>query len=230
MKSNLTRRQMMAITSKAVLAGSLFPTISPARDGVFSNQIGAVVGEPVAAKVGEQFLADGANAIDAAVATALAATITSPGKCGVGGYGGHAIIGLANGKVTAIDFNSTAPAAAHEDMFPLDANGNVKGKINVFGWLAAAVPGTLAGLELALNRYGTRSFREVVGPAIQLCEEGVHIRKESVQQAALDASKNNAAPKSPQTTTDPKQQNLPLAKLLRTLAERNSTDSFYRGF
>src|SRR5688572_13015581 len=66
---------------------------------------GAVAGDPIAAKLGETILHDGGNAIDAAIASAFAACICSPSKCGLGGYGGHAIIGLAGGKkIVAIDF------------------------------------------------------------------------------------------------------------------------------
>ena len=78
-------------------------------------------------------------------------------------------------KITAIDCNSAAPAAARPDMFPLGEDGKVRGKINEYGWLAAGVPGTLAGLQLALDRYGSRSFRELAGPAIRLAEEGFPI-------------------------------------------------------
>ncbi|MBA4149897.1 MAG: gamma-glutamyltransferase [Verrucomicrobia bacterium] len=225
----ITRRDMLSLTAKAAVAGALLPNLSFAREERSSTLSGAVVGEPVAAKIGERFLADGANAIDAAIATAFASSITSPGKCGVGGYGGHAIIALANGRVTAIDFNSSAPAAARDDMFPLDDKGNVKGKINVQGWLAAGVPGVLAGMDLILKRYGTRPLSDVLAPAIELCEGGVRVTKESAREAALDASKNDASPDSIQKGSATNQQNLPLAKMLRTLAGRNSTESFYRG-
>lgn len=229
MNPSVTRRQMISLTAKAVVTGAMLPDLSFAEDKPQSSSIGAVVGEPVAAKIGEKFLANGANAIDAAIATAFAATITSPGKCGVGGYGGHAIVALADGRVRAFDFNSPAPAAAREDMFPLDEKGNVKGKVNVQGWLAAGVPGVMAGMELILKRYGTRSFSDVLRPAIELCEAGVQVAKETKREAELDASRNDASPDSVQKGPSAQQRNLPLAKLLRTLAERNSSDSFYRG-
>src|SRR4051812_47633400 len=120
----LTRRRMLELTGQAVIAGAIAPQIGRARDENSAAASGAIVGDPIAAKVGEKILADGGNAIDAAIAAAFAAGICSPSKCGVGGYGGHAIIGLAGGrKITAIDFNSTAPAAARADMFPLDEKG-----------------------------------------------------------------------------------------------------------
>lgn len=227
MPSTYTRREMLAVTGKAALAGAFASSGLLAADGGSSHAYGAVVGDPVASKVGEKILRDGGNAIDAAIATAFAVGIVSPSKCGVGGYGGHAMISLAGGKKTvAIDFDAMAPAAARPDMFPLDAAGNVKGNVNIHGWLAAGVPGTMAGLELALTRYGTRGLRDVLLPAIQMCEEGVYI----VPVKGLDdASRNDPRPDSAQSGPRQKQRNLALARLLKTIAARNSADSFYRG-
>jgi gamma-glutamyltranspeptidase/glutathione hydrolase len=168
------------------------------------------------------------NAIDAAVATAFAVGIVSPSKCGVGGYGGHAMIwSAANRRITAIDFDSIAPAAARPDMFPLDANGQVKGNVNIHGWLAAGVPGTVPGLELALTRYGTRPLARHARAAIQMCEEGVYVVP---AKGIDDASRNDPRPDSAQGSPPPeKQRNLALGRLLKTLAARNSTETFYRG-
>src|SRR6185436_13213574 len=165
----------------------------------------------------------------AAIAAAFAAGIASPSKCGVGGYGGHAMIALTGGKkIAAIDFNSTAPAAARADMYPFNEKNQVVGNVNVTGWLAAGVPGTVAGLELALQRFGTRSLRDTLAPAIQMCEEGVYV---APVKGIDDASRNDPRPDSAQDSGVPreKQRNRALAALLKTLAERNSADSFYRG-
>src|SRR5688572_9870366 len=141
----ITRRKLLEMTGKAALASALAPRLSFAASESSSHREGAIVGDTVAAKVGEKILREGGNAIDAAVAAAFAAGIASPSKSGVGGYGGHAMIALAGGRtIKAIDFNSIAPAAARAEMFPLVANGRVKGAINSTGWLAAGVPGTVA--------------------------------------------------------------------------------------
>ncbi|MEO6336798.1 MAG: gamma-glutamyltransferase [Verrucomicrobiota bacterium] len=225
-----SRREMLNLTGKAVAVGMLGPAFCFAGKESSVNSFGAVVGEPVAAKIGEAILSDGGNAIDAAIATAFAAGITSPSKCGLGGYGGHAIIALANGKITAIDFNSAAPAKAREERFPLDEKGRVKGNLNYHGWLAAAVPGTPAGLQLALERYGTRSLRDVLAPTIRLCEECVSVPSETKTQAALDASRDNPTPESARSRAHVEtRKNTKLAQLFKTLAERNSVESFYRG-
>lgn len=226
---SFTRRDALKLTGAAAASALLAPRALAAPP----SSPGVVVGDPVAARAGERVLRDGGNAIDAAIAAAFTACICSPSKCGLGGYGGHAVIGLAGGKkIAAIDFNSTAPAAARPDMFPLEPNGRVRGNINSIGWLAAGVPGTLAGLELALTRYGTRSLRAMIGPALALCEEGVHVAPvKGIDDT--DASRNDPRPDSEQLANAnlprEKQRNLAQARLLRTLAERNSTDSFYRG-
>src|SRR6266566_1942871 len=166
-----TRREMLKLTGRLAVAATaganiVFGAVAPESPGLVASQLKA-------AEVGNKVLRDGGNAVDAVVAAALTAGIAVPNGCGIGGYGGHMILALASGKkITAIDFNTAAPAAAAPGMFPLDQSGLVRGKINEFGWLATGVPGTLAGLQLALDRYGTRPLRELLAPAIHLADEG----------------------------------------------------------
>ena len=99
-------------------------------------------------------------------------------QTGVGGYGGVLMIAPADGRPPrAIDFNTAAPAAMRADIFQPGPDGKVPGQINDRGWLAAGVPGVLAGLQLALDRYGTRSFRESAQPAIELARQGIVLDK-----------------------------------------------------
>jgi gamma-glutamyltranspeptidase/glutathione hydrolase len=202
-----------------------------------SARFGVVTGHAQAAQVGKAILAEGGNAVDAAVGAALVAGVVALPSCGIGGYGGHLLIGQPSGCVIAIDFNGTAPAAAREDLYPLDDRGEVTDRINVHGWLAAGVPGTLAGLQLALDRYGTWPFARVVGPAIKLARDGFAITdgvakaikgsasglQRDVGSAALLVP--NGEPLAAGTTF----RNPDLAALLQTLADRNSVESFYRG-
>lgn len=197
-----------------------------------------IVGQPVAAEAGARVLAAGGNAVDAAVAAALVAGVVAVQHCGPGGYGGHMVIAIPRtGKVTAIDFNSAAPAAAKADMFPLDEKGQVKGRANTYGWLAAGVPGTLAGLELAADRYGRLPLAGLIGPALQHARDGFKVppslstairavrpqlQKDPVAAALL---LQNGTPLKAGTLY----RNAELAGLLEKFAARESFRSFYEG-
>src|SRR6476646_5565350 len=163
-----SRREMLRLTGQALAAAAAVPPAIPEfreSNPTLAAKAGAIVDEKHGAEVGRRVLEDGGNAIDAMVAACLVTCIATPSRCGIGGYGGHMTIALAGGKtITSIDYNSAAPAAARPDMYPLDEKGEVVGKVNLHGWLAAGVPGTMAGLQFALDRFGTRSFAELVQP------------------------------------------------------------------
>ena len=150
----LSRRDALRIAAASWLALGTRP-LRAAESDATPKAKDLVIGHPQAAEVGRQILTEGGNAVDAAVAAALVAGVVAVSQCGIGGYGGHLVVGLPDGKVSSIDFNSAAPAAARPDMFPLDAAGRVQGGVNSHGWLAAGVPGTLAGLQRALDRFGS---------------------------------------------------------------------------
>jgi gamma-glutamyltranspeptidase/glutathione hydrolase len=111
----------------------------------------------------------GGNAIDAAVATAFVQAVTYPEAGNLGG-GGFMMI-YYHGKPAFIDYRETAPAAATRDMY-LDQNGEVIKDASVIGARAAGVPGTVAGLWLAHQRYGKRPWKELLQPAIGLARDG----------------------------------------------------------
>jgi gamma-glutamyltranspeptidase/glutathione hydrolase len=232
-----TRREMLKLTGGlvAVNAVTTRPPLAEAQETVTR---GLVSGGPRAAAVGQQVLNEGGNAIDAAVAAALAAAVGAPAACGIGGYGGHMVIALAGGKkITAIDFNSTAPAAAKAEMFPADANGAVRDRINEFGWIAPGVPGTLAGLHLALEKYGTKPFRDVVGPAIQIAREGIPVGEplnRAITAVLGPIRRDPASAKLLLKDSEPLPvgtiyRNRDLATMLEQLARENAVESFYRG-
>ena len=239
MRRPISRREMLSCTTRATLFGTLgLPRCFAQQKPRTRWEHGAIVGENEGMRVGLRILADGGNAVDAAVAAALTASVAAPARSGIGGYGGHMTLALAkNKKITAIDFNTVAPLAARPDMFPLDENGGVKGRANFFGWLAAGVPGVLAGMQLALDRYGTRSLRELVHPAIQIAENGFVINKTFANTLRMAAARFANDPGSARLYFKDGQilkegdllRNPDLAKLLSTLAERNSVESFYRG-
>ena len=138
-------------------------------------QHGMVAGpEQLAAEVGAQILREGGNAVDAAVATGFALAVTYPRAGNLGG-GGFMLIHLADeNRQTLIDYRETAPAAATRDMF-LDAQGKLDHDKEYFSLQAAGVPGTVAGLLYALEKYGTLSREQVLAPAIALAAQGLTV-------------------------------------------------------
>ena len=119
-----------------------------------------------ASEVGLQVLKDGGNAIDAAVAVGYALAVTDP-CCGNLGGGGFMTIRLADGRETFIDFRETAPLKASADMY-LDEKGELVEGLSTNGYLAVGVPGTVMGLNYALDKYGTKSRSQIIEPAIDL--------------------------------------------------------------
>ncbi len=238
MNDRVSRREMLRVTGAAAAFGALGGNGCLAAVRRTAESPGVIIGETNGAAAGRKVLAEGGNAIDAVVTAALVSCVAVPVQCGIGGYGGHAVIARAGGKhVVAIDFNSTAPAAARADLYPLDEKGEVKGRVNYHGWLAAGVPGTLAGLALALKNSGTKSFREAVQPAIALAREGVTVTAAFAQTLAGLAANLRRDPALAKLYLPDGQplkegesfRNADLAALLTSLAKRNSVDSFYSG-
>jgi len=128
----------------------------------------------VASEVGAEILRQGGNAIDAAVATALTLAVVLPRAGNLGGGGFMLIYSNELQKTIAIDYREMAPAKASRDMF-LDNKGNYDRKKAQFSLLSAGVPGTVAGLYYALEKYGTLSWDEVLDPAINLAENGFKV-------------------------------------------------------
>src|SRR6476469_5865147 len=104
-----------------------------------------VTEEPIAADVGASVLKSGGNAVDAAVAVALALAVTYPVAGNLGG-GGFLLARFADGRTTFVDFREKAPAKVSRDMY-LGADGKVT-RDSIDGWRASGVPGTVRGLEL----------------------------------------------------------------------------------
>jgi gamma-glutamyltranspeptidase/glutathione hydrolase len=240
MSKLISRREMLKRTGQAALLSTLgFPACVSSRSKSSGHaSMGAISGEEAGARVGEKVLADGGNAIDAAVAAGLTSCVATPARCGIGGYGGHMTIALAaQKKIVSIDFNSAAPASARDDMYPLDEKGEVKDRANFYGWRAVGVPGTLAGFQLALDRYGTRSFRELVQPAIEAARNGVVINPIFANTLRMTSRRMKGDPGSAKVylkNGEPLHagellRNPDLAKMLSVLAERNSVETFYRG-
>ena len=200
--------------------------------------IGRVEGHLEGAKAGQEILAAGGNAVDAGVAAALVASVVSPYHVGPGGYGGSMIISTADGaKVVGIDFNTVAPAAARPDMFRAKTSGPAKDPASMFGWKAVGVPGVLAGLQHALDRFGTKKFADVVAPAIRYARDGFpttsliasSIRSDRKRLAADPGSAKLLLPGGEPPKVGSPFKNPDLAAMLETLAQRGSVESFYNG-
>jgi len=128
----------------------------------------------LASEVGAQVLKRGGNAVDAAVATAFALAVVHPVAGNLGG-GGFMLIRLKDGRTTAIDYREMAPLAATRDMYLDDKGEPIKGEgSSTVGYRAAGVPGTVAGMELALKKYGSGKFTwaQLIEPARRLAANG----------------------------------------------------------
>ena len=139
------------------------------------SHLGMVVSqEAIASQVGVDILEAGGNAIDAAVATGFALAVTLPRAGNLGG-GGFMLVYLAEeNKTIAIDYREMAPMAANKEMF-LDSQGNVDNQKARFSAQSSGVPGTVAGLIHALDKYGSMSIKDVIKPAIKLASQGFPI-------------------------------------------------------
>ncbi len=119
----------------------------------------------VASQIGVDMMKQGGNAVDAAVAVGLALAVTWPSAGNLGG-GGFMVIRLPDGTSEVIDYRERAPLAATADMY-LDERGEVIKDASTIGALATGVPGTVAGLALALERHGNLSWEQVIAPAVR---------------------------------------------------------------
>lgn len=125
----------------------------------------------IASEIGARILAEGGNAIDAAVAVGFALAVTLPRAGNIGGDGFLTAYVAGKNKVIVIDFRSTAPQAAKLEMFVNDRGEETE--VASIGFRASAVPGTVAGLELAHKQYGKLPWAKLISPATALARDGV---------------------------------------------------------
>lgn len=136
---------------------------------VVKSTAAVAIPDKYGAQISEAILRAGGNAVDAAVATGFSLAVTFIDAGNIGG-GGFMLIHM-DGETTFLDYRETAPSAASKDMY-LDENGDVINNASLIGGLANGVPGTVAGLWEAHNRYGKLPWKDVVKPAINLAENG----------------------------------------------------------
>jgi gamma-glutamyltranspeptidase/glutathione hydrolase len=148
----------------------------------------------LASQVGVEVLRRGGNAVDAAVAVGYALAVVYPVAGNLGG-GGFMTIRFADGRSTFLDFRETAPLAASERMY-LDELGTPRAQASTLGHLAVGVPGSVAGLEHARERYGTLARETLIAPAIALAEHGFELVDgdlDLLRLAAPDLARDEAA-------------------------------------
>jgi gamma-glutamyltranspeptidase/glutathione hydrolase len=201
-----------------------------AKNGMIATQ------EDLATQAGLEVLKEGGNAVDAAVTIGFTLAVTLPHAGNLGG-GGFMLVHMGeNDETIAIDYREKAPLAATRDMF-LNENGEVDPQKTRFSHLAVGVPGTVSGLILALEKYGTISLERALQPAIELAENGfpvdedlrVSLRFAKKQMQASPASreifyKQNGSPYEVGDILVQKD----LAESLKQIAQEGK-DAFYRG-
>lgn len=211
------------------------PVVNMMRDAKGENGVVASA-KPEASEVGIEIMKKGGNAIDAAVATAFALGVVEPNASGLGG-GGFMLIRFAEtGEEVFLDFREVAPMLASEDMYELDEDGKVLNEEQTVGGKAAGVPGEVAGLLMALDKYGSMSREEVMQPAIDLAENGFlvtdnfsgiivdNFEKINKFDATKEIYLKNGLPYEAGDTI----KNPDLANTLRIIAEEGR-DGFYKG-
>jgi gamma-glutamyltranspeptidase/glutathione hydrolase len=190
--------------------------------------------EPLASQVGVEILMRGGNAVDAAVATAFALAVVEPAAGNIGG-GGFMLVRLASGETTFFDYREMAPGKATRDMY-IKPDGKLDRKASTIGYRSVAVPGTVAGLALALKTRGTMKLADVMQPAIRLAEQGFPISEKLVREFAEERADLQQFPMSSRIflndgkmfrTGDILRQPL-LAATLKRIAKKGPAD-FYRG-
>ncbi len=147
--------------------------------------------EQLGSQVGVEILKRGGNAVDAAVAVAFALAVIEPSAGNIGG-GGFMLVRLADGRTKFLDYREVAPGKATRDMY-IGADGKLIPKYDVtgsvIGYRSIAVPGTVAGLDLAIKTYGTLKLADVMAPAIRLAKQGFPVSEKLAHQ--LQEEKSN---------------------------------------
>ncbi|MBN9031512.1 MAG: gamma-glutamyltransferase [Rhizobiales bacterium 63-7] len=193
-----------------------------------------VTAQHLASQVGIDVLKGGGNAVDAAVAVGYALAVVYPTAGNLGG-GGFMTIRLKDGTTTFLDFRERAPLASTKTMY-LDKDGKPVPGASTDGYLAVGTPGSVAGMEMAREKYGTRKREELLAPAIKFASEGFTLEQGDI---ASFSEGNEMLAKDPAAAKIFLKDGKPLAlgttlvqadlaKSLKAIAEKG-TDAFYKG-
>jgi gamma-glutamyltranspeptidase/glutathione hydrolase len=191
-------------------------------------------GNPIATDIGVQMMRDGGNAIDAAVATALALGVLEQYNSGIGG-GCFMLIRLKDGTFVALDGRETAPAGASRDMFIRNGKGDTN--LSQTGPLAVGIPGSVMVYEYAIKHFGKRQFAKAVEPGAALAENGFACSRSMERMLARHGDALRKLPGSAAAFLKPDGSTCTqgewiaqpdLAKTYRGIAA-NGSDYFYKG-
>lgn len=149
------------------------PPVYQAEKSQIADSAMVVSPHPLSSEAGLYILSRGGNAVDAAIAVQLAMAVVYPRAGNIGG-GGFMVLREPDGTATTLDYRERAPGAAHRRMYQ-DSTGEVIPDLSTRGHLAVGVPGTVAGLVAAHERYGSLPWAELVEPAIELAEKGYRL-------------------------------------------------------
>ncbi|MFT4103659.1 MAG: gamma-glutamyltransferase [Burkholderiaceae bacterium] len=225
------RVAVLALTLTAVLAR---PAIGASAAPAAAEHGMVVTAQHLATQVGVDVLRRGGNAIDAAVAVGYALAVVYPAAGNLGG-GGFMTLQTADGRKRFIDFREKAPLAANADMY-LGKDGNLVKGLSTKGHLAVAVPGSVAGLEYARAKFGTRDRQTLLAPAIRLAERGFVLDRGDVDMLRAATDDLKADPASAAIFTRGGRayevgERLVQKDLARTLGEisERGIDGFYKG-
>jgi gamma-glutamyltranspeptidase/glutathione hydrolase len=161
----MTRRVFVALLALVVSSLSLQAGNAPIR----AKQGLVITQSDIASEIGFQVIRNGGNAVDAAVATALAMAVTHPTAGNIGG-GGFIVYRSAAGEATTFDFREMAPAGSSPEMWLV--NGKYDSQLHHNSHRAVGVPGTVAGLHLAWKTHGSKPWKELVEPSVKLARDG----------------------------------------------------------
>ncbi|MER8661273.1 gamma-glutamyltransferase [Mesorhizobium sp. M1148] len=167
----LTRRTLIGVTLSLAIALAPSGALHAASPQPAKGEHGMVVtAQHLASEAGVEVLKKGGNAVDAAVAVGYALAVVYPNAGNIGG-GGFMTIRFKDGKSTFLDFRERAPLAATKTMY-LDKDGNPVKGASLDGYLAVGVPGSVAGFEMAREKYGTLPRQDLMAPAIAYAKDG----------------------------------------------------------
>ena len=197
--------------------------------------------QPLAVDVGAKILADGGNAVDAAIAAAFAQMVATPQSCGIGGFGMMHVHTAADRRDVVLDFHGKAGAKVTPDMWegevvqenPSGYGFTLNGQVNERGYKSITTPGTVAGLHKAAVDHGTMPWRELIDPAIRIATDGFEIDRPTAKTRKEAPIGSEESPwislgESPYEDGGEPIANPDMARTFATIAD-GGAEAFYRG-